>query len=503
MPATVLVTLLILLVAIAVLVLVRTARFTRHEPAAPLLDNPVDVDPDAVARHLSELIQVPIVSRHAGDPPDLQLFARLHALLESFYPLVHKNLKREIIGGSLLYTWHGTNPDLEPVLLTAHQDVVPVDPETADRWQVDAFAGEIRDSYVWGRGALDDKSSLVTILEAVEVLLQRGFIPARTIYLGFGQDEEVGGFQGGKIIAETLKQRNIRLEAVLDEGGAIVDGVVPGVDGKVALIGTSEKGYLTLKLHTDTPSGHSATPSGDLAIYRIARALVRLVETPLRPHLASPAAMYLDIGKKAPFTTRMVFANLWLFGALARRRLSATGPGNATMRTTTAPTVLRAGEKDNILPGFAEAAVNFRLFPGDTIASVREHVRRVIDDPKVTFETMPGATEPSPVSPDDCFAFNRLAVAVHRVFPNVVVAPYLVQAMSDARHYAIICQQVYRFSPYIVDKDALATIHGYNERLSVDNLADMVQFYARVAELWGAYEWALPEAPVSSRKPLP
>jgi carboxypeptidase PM20D1 len=479
---------LVLLGAIVILVLVRTKLFARPQPAAAPLDNPVHVDLDTVVRHLSEVIQVPIISRLDSTPPDPELYTRLHALLERFYPLVHKNLKREVIGSSLLYKWQGTNPDLEPVLFTAHEDVVPVDPETADRWQVYAFAGKIRDGYVWGRGALDDKSSLIASLEAVEALLQRGFTPARTIYLGFGQDEEIGGARGARMIAETLKQRCIHLEAVLDQGGAIVDGIVPGVSGKVALIGTSEKGYLTLKLHTDAPSGHSATPSGDLAIYRIARALVRLVETPLRPHLNSPATMYRDIGVTASFVTRMIFANLWLFGGLARKRLSTTGPANATMRTTTAPTILRAGEKDNVLPGFAEAVVNFRLFPGDTIASVREHVRKVIDDPRVTFETMPGATEPSPVSPDDCFAFNRLADVVRQVFPLAVVAPYLVQVMSDARHYAIICKQVYRFSPYILDQEGFATIHGYNERLSIENLASMVQFYARLAEVWGAYE---------------
>ena len=498
MLTTVVIIVLVLLGATVILVLERTWLFPRSQPAATPLEHPVAVDVDAVARHLSSIIQVPIISRFDGTAPDPQLFGRLYGLLETLYPLTHQSLKRELIGHSLLYQWQGTNPDLEPVLFAAHQDVVPVDPATADRWQVDPFAGEIRDGCVWGRGALDDKSPLTGIFEAVEALLHRGFAPARTIYLALGEDEEIGGQNGARIIAETLKQRDVHLEAVLDAGGAVVDGVLPGVGGSVALVGTSEKGYLSLTLHTDAPSGHSDTPSGDLAVERIARAIVALLNRPFTPHLDIPAVTYRDLGTAVSWPMQLALSNLWLFGGLARRQLSATGPGNATMRTTVAPTILRAGEKDNILPGSAEAVINLRLFPGESIASAIEHVRQAIGDPEVTIQTLPGASEPSPVSPDDGFAFNRLAGTIRQVFPKALVAPYLAQGTSDARHYAAICENIYRFSPYVLDKETLATVHGYNERLAVANLGSMVQFYARLADAWGAYELTQLDARTSS-----
>lgn len=488
MLTTVVIVVLVLLGATVFLVLERTWLFPRSQPDARPLEHPVDVDADAVARHVSDMIQVPIVSRFDGAPPEPQLFDRLCTLLQGSYPLTHRALRREIIGQSLLYQWQGTNPDLEPVLFAAHEDVVPVDPETVSRWQVDPFAGTISDGSVWGRGALDDKSPLVTIFEAIEALLRRGFVPARTVYLAVGQDEESGGQNGAQVIAATLKRQGVHLEAVLDAGGAIVDGVLPGVRGSIALVGTSEKGYLSLRLRADAPSGHADAPSRDLAVERIARAVISLLASPFRPHLDLPAVTYHDLGTAVSWPMQMAFSNLWLFSALARRQLDATGPGSAAIRTTIAPTMLRAGTNDNVLPGSAEAVVNLRLFPGESIAGTIEHVRQAIRDPGITIETLPGASEPSPVSPDDGFAFNRLADTIRQVFPDALVAPYLVQSTSDARHYAALCANVYRFSPLVLDEQALATIHGENERVATRNLGTMVQFYARLADAWGAYE---------------
>jgi len=273
---------------------------------------------------------------------------------------------------------------------------------------------------------------------------------------------------------------------VLDEGGAVVQGVLPGFAGPVALVGTAEKGYLSLKLTAAGQEGHSSAPPKNSAIGRLAQALAQLEANPMPARLTALAQTYREAGSLASFGMQVVFANLWLFGGLVRRKLDANAQTAAAVRTTTALTIVEGGVKDNILPSQARAVVNFRLFPGDTIAGVCERVRRLIGDENVQFEVLSQASwEASPVSATDTLLYFQLGSAIRQVFPQAAVGPYLVQGATDARHYTGLSGQVFRFSPYLVTGEDLKTIHGVNEHISLDNLERMAQCYAQVMRAWG------------------
>lgn len=475
----------ILLFLVAFL-LVRTFLFARP-PIPPSQVELPGVDVERLTIGLGEAIRCETVSTGEGQPPAAGELYRLHTQLQPRFPLAHANLKRESIDDlSLLYTWEGSQPDLAPVLFTAHQDVVPVDPTQLDAWQQPPFSGALVDGAVWGRGALDTKSSLIGLLEAVESLLAAGYQPQRTVLLAFGHDEEIGGTKGARRIAETLEQRGLRPIAVLDEGGAVVQGVLPGFSGPVALIGNVEKGYLSLLLTASGQEGHSSAPPRQSAIGVLAQALARLEANPMPARLDALKKTYREAGALAGFGMQFVFANLWLFGWLVKRRLDAAPQTAAAVRTTTALTRVEGGIKDNILPSQARAVINFRLYPGDTIASVCERVRRVIGDERVQLEALPEASwEASPVSATDTLLYFQLGLAVRQVFPQAAVAPYLVQGATDARHYTGLCEQVFRFSPYLLTGEELKTIHGANERISVENLERMAQFYMQIMRAWG------------------
>ena len=487
MPEIVL-TILLVIVSLAVaVVLARTFSFAR--PPAPVEPaEGVEVMTAAVAEHLSELIRCETVSVGGDHPPRGEAFLELHRALEKMYPRVHASLQRRVINDySLLYTWPGTRPDLQPILLMAHQDVVPADPATLPEWEHAPFDGQVSDGYIWGRGALDVKNQLVAIMEAVESLLNAGFPPQRTVYLGFGHDEEIGGNQGARQISAWLQKQEIRLEAVLDEGGSLVKGLLPGIEVPVALVGNVEKGYLTLDLTVTGTPGHSSTPPPQTAIGVLAQALARLEANPMPAHVEMIQPLFQGVGTAAPFVNRMAIANLWLFGGIVRRMLEAKQETNATIRTTTAVTVISGGVKDNILPREAKASVNFRLLPGDRIEDVITHVRRVIDDERVQIRQKEGfGSGSSPLSPTDTPAYQNLACTIRQVFGDVAVAPYLVLGATDARHYAPICDHVYRFSPVLMMPEDLDRVHGINERIGVEDMAQMVKFFGQLIQVWGS-----------------
>ncbi len=470
-------------------ILVRTFLFS-HPPMPPEEGELPAVDRERLVVGLGEAIRCETISRGDNEPPDAGALYKLHTGLQVRFPQTHARLKRESIDDlNLLYTWEGSQPDLAPVLFTAHQDVVPIDPTQADSWQQPPFSGVMVDDYVWGRGALDTKSTLIALLEAVESLVSAGYQPQRTILLAFGYDEEVLGQKGAHRIAEVLEERGIHPMLVLDEGGAVVEGVLPGFDGPVAMVGNVEKGYLDLLLTASGQDGHSSTPPKHSAIGALSQALVNLESHPMPPHLFFLEQTARSAGFMASFGTQMIFANLWLFGGIVRRRLEAAPQTAAAIHTTTALTRIEGGFKDNVLPAQARALVNFRLFPGDSIADVCDHVRRILHDDQVQFEALPDLSwEASPISPTDTLLFDQIRIAVQRVFPDAAVAPYLVQGTTDARHYTGLCGQVFRFSPYQITADELATIHGMNERISVENLERMAQFYMLVMRTWGGAE---------------
>ncbi len=446
-----------------------------ERPAAPALDAA------GAAQRLAAAVQFPTVSHQDPAQSASAAFDGLHRYLGEAFPAVHSRLRREVIAEhSLLFTWPGNGPG-KPVLLVAHLDTVPIESGTESAWEHPPFSGAIADGFVWGRGTLDDKGSVLGILEAVEGLLQEGFVPARTVYLAFGHDEEVGGERGAVAMAALLGERGIALDYVLDEGGVIASGIVPRFARPVALVGMAEKGYVTVELTVQSPSGHSSMPPHHTAIGVLSAAVARLENQPVPGHLdAALRRTFEYLGPEMPFLERLVLANLWLFGPLLERVLSDVPALNAGMRTTTAVTMFQGGEKENQLPSAARAVVNLRVMPGDTVADVVAHVRRAVDDPQVAVRTLASPSEPSAVSPIEAPTFAVLQRTVREVFPDAVVAPSLVLGGTDARHYASLSPNVYRFVPYRLAADDLHRIHGTNERIAVENYGQIVWFYRQL-----------------------
>jgi carboxypeptidase PM20D1 len=441
---------------------------------------PLAIDQAGVADKLAGAIRFQTVSSHEDGSLNAAEFQKLHAHLQQRFPLVHAKLQREVVGGlTLLYTWPGSDANARPIAFLAHQDVVPIAPGTDAKWQSAPFSGERKDGYVWGRGAWDDKANLVAQLEAVEMLLASGFQPRQTVYLVFGADEEVGGLRGATQVVKLLQDRKVRLDFVIDEGLLITEGIMPGLKQPTALIGIAEKGFLSVVMKVPATPGHSSMPppKGTSAIGMMSAALRRLDDEQLPAGLRGVAReMFETIAPEMSGFQRVALSNLWLFGPLVQAQLEKGASTNAMLRTTTALTIVSAGNKDNVIPGEAQATVNFRLLPGDTTQSVMQHVRSKTGE-RFELLALPGAADPSPVSPTDSVSYQMLNRTVRSVFPGTLVAPGLMIAATDSRHFAAVSEHVYRFSPVRAKPEDLARFHGTNERIAESNLGELVRFY--------------------------
>lgn len=447
----------------------------------------VALNAEAAAERLAKAVTFRTISHQ--DPAEFrpEPFIAFREYLEELYPRVHQELERELVSDySLLYTWEGTDTELAPVVLLAHFDVVPVAPGTESLWIKDAYEHVIEDGYIWGRGTLDDKVNVLAMLESVEILLGEGFTPARTFIFAFGHDEEIGGNLGAVKMAEMLKERGVRAWFVLDEGGAITRGVLAGLDADVATIGIAEKGYMSVELTATAQGGHSSQPPKETAIGILARAVDAVQSSPMPANIEGVSReMLARIGPEMPPMERVIMANLWLFEPMVIGLFEAGPATNAMIRTTTAPTMFNAGVKDNVLPAEATAVINFRLLPGDTVESVLEHVRRAVNDERVSIEPMEWASGASNVSDPKSETFQMIEKTIRQTFPGTLVAPYLVLGGTDSRHYEIISDEVYRFSPTILNAEDLTRIHGVNERVGVENYTDIIRFYHQLIQNTG------------------
>ena len=452
-----------------------TQPFVRPAPAVRI--------PDGAAGRLAGSVRIQTISSEDPATFDAGAFSALHAYLQAAFPRIHAQLRRETVAThSLLYTWPGSDPALKPILLIGHLDVVPVEAGTHEKWQQDPFGGRIADGFIWGRGAIDNKSTVLGTLEAVEMLLAEDFRPARTVYLAYGHDEEAGGANGAGRIAELLKTRGIQPEMVLDEGGVIGDGILPGIAGPVALVGIAEKGFVTIELITRVAGGHSSMPPRQTAVGILSAAVSRLEQNPMSARLEGPTRRMFDrIGPKLPFVQRTLFANLWLTAPLVVRRLERSATTNAMVRTTTAPTIFQAGTKDNVLPSYARAAVNFRILPGDSVATVVEHVRRTVNDSRVEVRAAGRfSAEPSAVSSTDSGIFRSLERTIRSVVPDALVAPYLVVVATDARYYSGLSRNVFRFLPLRLTQRDLERMHGIDERVGIREYETAIRVYRQL-----------------------
>ncbi|MGC3993104.1 MAG: M20/M25/M40 family metallo-hydrolase [Propionicimonas sp.] len=419
---------------------------------------------------LAALVRVPTVSAErevSGDGP----FEDLVALLGELYPLVHAHLARERFGLGLVYTWSpAADADADPVVLMAHYDVVPVAGQEAE-WTVPPFEGRVADGHVYGRGSLDDKGALCTLLDAVENLLAEGWTPPRPVLLCFGPDEEVHGATARQMAA-ALHERGVRPWLVLDEGGAISEIPFPGVSGAFAVVGLAEKGVMTVELAAGGTGGHASAPTGLTAVGRIGRAVARLNRNPFDVRMSrTVVSLLVALADHA----EGAYARAWRAAAaapwLAARLLAVAGgaDGAALVRTSLAPTMLTGGSSANVLPSHATATLNIRVNVGETTTGVVARLRRVIADPEVSVRVVEG-DEPTPESPSDGAQFALIAASVDAGYPGVPTIPYLTTAATDGRHWHRFCPFVYRFMPLYVPEADRAGIHGRDERVAVDSL---------------------------------
>ena len=462
----------------------RAAMLDSRQPQAGELAS-IDLDIDAISSRFSEAIAIPTVSPQREEDRQPEIFRAFHDFLEISFPATHATLERETVNElSLLYRWEGREPRLDPILLMAHTDVVPVIPGTEEAWQHPPFGGVIADGQIWGRGSLDDKASVMAIMEAVENLVTAGFQPRRTVYLAFGHDEEVGGPAGARRIAETFAERGIDSFAfILDEGGFIGEGLSSGLDGKVAVIGIAEKGFVSLELVVKSEGGHSSAPPDHTALGILSKAVTRLEENQFPARLdGTTEEMLRFIAPEMPFAAKMVMGNLWLTRPLVTRMMLADTSSAAMLRTTTAVTIMDGGVKENVLPIEARAVVNHRIIPGETVASVTERVREVIDDERVEVTPLGWSGEPSPVSDPNGPAFELLGRTLLEVAPEetITVTPYLVIGGTDAKYYSGRSDNVFRFLPVVGGPNVLEMVHGTNEHISVDSLELAVRYFIQL-----------------------
>lgn len=467
-----------------VVLFVRTSKFTvEHIKVPPCTER--SLNRDMVSQRLAVALRFKTISHQTLEKSQTEQFRLFHGYLETAFPRLHKSLTKEIINDyGLLYTWEGTEKDLKPVLLLAHQDVVPANSETEDDWTHPPFGGVIADGYIWGRGALDMKCTLTGILEAIESSLIDGFQPRRTILLGFGHDEEIGGEKGACEIALLLKERNIQPAFVLDEGGIIASGLIPGATLPVALIGIAEKGYMSLELTVKGTGGHSSMPPKHTAVGVLSKAITDIENNPFPENFKYTSEFFNQVGPGLPFFQRLIFANLWLFEPLIKPVLTASPEMNAAIRTTFAATMFTSGIKENVLPTNARAIINVRILPGDDISDIITHMSKSIDNPGVKIKQVGNADMPTPVSNSESKSYQFIKQTIHQVYAadNVIVSPYIVTACTDSRHYSILTENVYRFQPVVYHPGDPQRIHGINERIAVENYMNAVRFYYQLIQ---------------------
>lgn len=464
------------LVILILILLIRTFLFKPKEaPAAD--ETSVGFDRDKAVSNLQTLIRFKTVSNHDHALEDDAQFEGLIAKLPELYPNVFRvcTLERFPDRG-LLFHWKGKGKGA-PAVLMAHYDVVPVNEEA---WEKPPFEAIIEDGVLWGRGSLDTKVTFNGVLTAADHLIGNGFVPENDLYFAFSGGEEVNG-KGAVHIVEHFAANGTTPAFVLDEGGAVVEGVFPGVKERCGLIGIAEKGMVGIDLCARSAGGHASAPKPGAPVDRLARACTRILDNPMPVHITAPAAKMFDtLGRRSNFVYRLIFANLWLFKpVLAGICRKSGGEMNALMRTTTAFTMMDGSKASNVIPPEAHMTINIRINPADSIRGVVDHLNKVIADPNVSVSVIEGS-EPSPISVTDCVGWQKVSSAVVSTWKGCVVAPYLMVQCSDSRHYGPISDRVFRFSAMDLTAEERGTIHGNNERIRLETLLSAVEFYIRL-----------------------
>lgn len=472
-------------VALAGTVAARTAMFTPDavgDGSGITVAQAPAIDAKTAAQHLSQAVQIQTVSHQ--DPAEDQVaeWDKLHSWLASTYPRAHAAMQKEALGKTLLFTWPGSDTSAQPIIVMAHQDVVPVTPGTEKDWKYAPFAGTIADGAVWGRGTIDDKGSLVALFEAMEALAAQGFKPKRTIILVSGHDEEVGG-TGAAAVAKQLAARKVKALFTIDEGG-LISSDTPMINAPAAMIGIAEKGYATLRVTANAPGGHSSAPPkpNEIGTVNLAKAVLAINARQFPMELRGPAeGMVSVLAAKAGGASKVAVANRWLLGGLVKSKMADSPASAAMLHTTIAPTMLTGSPKENVLPQSATALINYRIAPWNSSKDVLARAREATSALPVTVDfTERAPREPSPVSSTSSPGWNLIAAAARAEMPGLTVAPYLVVAGTDSRSMAPVSNDVYRFQAISLAQGDIKMIHGTNEHMTLANLESLIRFYARL-----------------------
>ena len=466
-----------MLVLLAV-ILIRTALF-RPKKQQTVIPDAVEFDRDSAVNALAELVKCKTVSYHDHSLEDDAEFEKLIAMLPTLYPRVFDVCSfQQLPDRALLLRWPGKRDD-HPCVMMAHYDVVPVMEES---WEKPPFAAIIEDEVMWGRGTLDTKVTFNAILSAANYLIAKGFVPENDMYFAFSGGEEVNGM-GAVNIVNYFFAHDIHPALVLDEGGAVVENVFPGVSQPCGLVGIAEKGMINVQYSCRSNGGHASAPKPHTPVGMLSDACKKVEDHPFRCHIQGPAALMFDtLGRHSTFLYRMIFANLWCFGwVLDLLGKSSGGEMNAIMRTTVAFTQMEGSSTPNVIPPEAKMVSNIRLNPHDSVASALEYLRKVIKNEDIQITALQ-SSEPSPVSQVNCEAWDRVAAAVSETWNGCIVSPYLMVQCSDSRHYRDLSDHVYRFSAMDLTAEERKTIHGHNERIRLETVGKAVEFYIRLMQ---------------------
>lgn len=431
---------------------------------------------DSAAERLAKAISFQTISHHPAMMDTATFNAFHHWLFETYPNLFSKTQVDTFSTHTLVLKWSGESSE-NPILFMAHQDVVPVDLNA--NWEFPPFGDIPQGEYVYGRGTLDDKGSMMAIIEAAEALIQMGFVPSNDIYISLGQDEEIGGKNGAKIVAEYFKSNGIRFAYVLDEGGIISEGIIPGITEPIALIGTSEKGYISIDVESEFRGGHSSMPADTNAITLAAEVITRMKSNPFEFKIGGSMEGFLNyLGPYFPTLNKMAAANRWAFEGLIINAYSKSPSGAALIHTTCTPTIITAGIKDNVTPMRSLVTFNSRILPGESTESVFKHYEEVLADLPVTLSIHDNFSEnPSPISTYQSEAFQHFAELVKTNYPECLVSPYMVLGATDARYMTSLSDNVYRFMPFRFSKEDLPRLHGVNERVKIHDYTRAISFY--------------------------
>ena len=458
-------------------VLVVRALLFRPLPQRQISEEPVSFDKDAAVTALQKLVQCKTISDYDHANEDEAEFQKLIDLLPGLYPKVFETCEfQQLPERALLFRWKGKSQE-NPSVMMSHYDVVPV---REDLWEKPPFSGIIEDGVLWGRGTLDTKATLNGALFAANTLMEKGFVPENDIYFAFSGGEEVNGL-GAVNIVNYFKQQGITPALVVDEGGAVVENVFPGVKVPCGMVGIAEKGMMNVRYTVHSGGGHASAPPVKTPITTLASACRKVVENPFKMNINKPAALMFDtLARHSTFVYKLIFSNLWCFKPVLDLICKKSGGEmNALVRTTTAFTQAQGSKARNVIPAEASLVSNMRLNPADSVAEATGYLKKVVGDSSVEVEVLE-SFEPSPISETDCDSYYKVADAVAETWRGCVVTPYLMVQCSDSRHYRDISRHVYKFSAMDLTAEERKTIHGNNERIRLESIGKAVEFYIRL-----------------------